>query len=394
MSANAGRARNGEGTAWYNATRGRWEGQIVVREPDGTRRRRKVTGATENIVKARMRELKVDADRGLVARDKNITLATFLRSWIEHTLPRSVAPSTLALYSHIVEAYIIPTIGRRRLSSLSPSDVDDMIRQLSARGLSPNTQRSARSVLRKSLRFAIREKLATSNAATESDPVRVPQRAGRTLTVDEARQFLDFVDDDRLAAAWITGLMVGLRLGELLALEWSDLQLDTAPATLTVRTSLKRLAGVGLVRTETKTLTSMRTVHLPDQTIAALRLHRTRQLEERLAAGEVWEPLPLGADLVFRTEYGTAIDPANLRHRCYKLTEESGIGRRSPHELRHSAASLMLAFGVPLKVVSETLGHSSIRVTADVYGHLVDEQRSQAAEAMSLGLSQRRARKT
>jgi integrase len=124
-------------------------------------------------------------------------------------------------------------------------------------------------------------------------------------------------------------------------------------------------------------------VHLPAPVVGALKAHRRRQLTERLTAGELWTTDPLGADLIFRTPIGTAVDPDNFRNYTYKITTAAGIGRWSPHELRHSAASLLLAQGVPLKSVSEMLGHSSIRVTADVYGHLEDESRAQVADAMT-----------
>ncbi len=117
--------------------------------------------------------------------------------------------------------------------------------------------------------------------------------------------------------------------------------------------------------------------------IEALRQHRRRQAEEQLLAGPEWVARPLGADLVFRTPFGTAVDPDNFRNLTYRVTEAAGLGRWSPHELRHSAASLLLAMGVPLKLVSDVLGHSSIRITADVYGHLLDDAKAEAANAMA-----------
>ncbi|MEO6651202.1 MAG: site-specific integrase [Ilumatobacteraceae bacterium] len=149
---------------------------------------------------------------------------------------------------------------------------------------------------------------------------------------------------------------------------------------------MKRIPGAGLVLEDVKTAGSRRTVYLPDNVGGALRAHRARQAAERLLAGPEWEAKPLGVDLVFRTPFGTAMDPANFRHACYAVTEAAGLGQWSPHELRHSAASLLIAMGVPLKVVSETLGHSSIRVTADVYGHLLEPARQEAAEAMNRAL--------
>jgi integrase len=103
--------------------------------------------------------------------------------------------------------------------------------------------------------------------------------------------------------------------------------------------------------------------------------------------GARWPTAPLGADLVFRTGRGNAIDPSSFWKALREATEAAGLGHWHPHELRHSAASLLLAQGVPLKVISETLGHSSIAVTADVYGHLLDDARAEAAAAMDRALS-------
>jgi integrase len=153
---------------------------------------------------------------------------------------------------------------------------------------------------------------------------------------------------------------------------------------------LKRLPSRGLTLDAPKTKQSRRTLYLPAIAVVALRSHRARQAADRLQAGKLWEPLPLGIDAVFRTQAGTIVDPDNFRHITYKVTEDAKLGRWSPHELRHSSASLLLAQGISLKVVSETLGHSSIRVTSDIYGHLEEPAKVEAADAMNAALGHRR----
>ena len=201
------------------------------------------------------------------------------------------------------------------------------------------------------------------------------------FTPEQARAFLAEVADHRLGAAFTVALALGLRLGELLALTWTDIDLDPDKPRLTVRRALKRSPGIGLIIEDTKTRSSRRTVYLPAFAVSALNNHRQLQAQERATAGDAWHPLPHGLDLVFRTELGTAVDPANFRHYTYNATARAGLGRWSPHELRHSAASLLLGQNIPLKVVSETLGHSSIRITADIYGHLLEPARQEAAHA-------------
>jgi integrase len=381
------RRPNGDGTVYYDSTRRRWEGQLRVTAGDGTTSRRKVTAPTEAEARAKLRALAVAADEARLPRNRNVTVSAFLDEWAKNVLPDSVAPATGRLYADVIRLYIKPHLGKKRIASLRPSEVTAMVRQLSNAGLSPNTIRTARSVLRRALRYALHDGLVTRNAAADAFGIRVPPHQGRTMTPDQAREFITAVGDHRLSAAWTVALACGLRLGETLGLAWSDI--DTTTRTLQVRRALKRHPSHGLELSEPKTASGLRTIHLPELVVQALAQHRNVTAHEADEAGDVWEPLPLGHDLIFRTPIGTAIDPANFRHETYRMTTAAGIGRWTPHELRHSAASLLIAQGVPLKTVSETLGHSSIRVTADVYGHLLDEGRKAAADAMDEALRPR-----
>jgi integrase len=145
-----------------------------------------------------------------------------------------------------------------------------------------------------------------------------------------------------------------------------------------VRRQLKREGGK-LVTSDTKTARSRRAIDLPSPVVESLKAHRVRQATERLALGPAWHD----SGYVFTSSVGTPIDPRNLYREFQTICDKAGLGRWHPHELRHSAASLMLAQGVKLQVVSEVLGHSSIRMTADVYGHVLAPDRRAAATAMS-----------
>lgn len=387
---------NGEGGVRHDKARNRWVGTITMGfDSEGRQLRRSVTGATKKAVLGRMRETQTAADAGQTPAPRDLTVARFLDDWLTKVLPGTIAPATLAQYRHVTKLYIVPLVGQKRLRALSPTDVAVMLRKLGTEykrkrspngevmlGVAPHTQRITRSVLRRALRWAEQEGSVARNVASIAHGVRIDADGGRTLTPEQARALLASLDGHRLEAAFTVALSLGLRLGELLGLAWSDVELDAKPARLTVSRALKRIDGEGLVLQDTKTRSSRRTVHLPTQVAAALKAHRNRQAGEQLIAGPGWEPLPLGLDLVFRTPFGTATDPANFRHTCYRVTEAAGLGEWSPHELRHSCASLLIAQNVPLKVVSELLGHSSIRITADVYGHLLEPSKAEAAEAM------------
>ena len=133
---------------------------------------------------------------------------------------------------------------------------------------------------------------------------------------------------------------------------------------------------------ELKTPKSRRTLALTPELVARFGQHRARQAEVQIAAGVLWQD----HGLIFASEVGTPMDPENFSHSFARLCQRAGLGHWHPHELRHSGASLMLAQGTPLHVVSEVLGHASIAVTKDVYGHLLEDDKRAAAESMSRAL--------
>jgi len=198
---------------------------------------------------------------------------------------------------------------------------------------------------------------------------------------------VEAVRGHRLEAAFVVALGCGLRVSELGGLAWPDVKLNTAgPSTITIRRGVKRVTGLGLIAEEVKTSHSRRTLHLPVAATDALRSHKKRQAEERLQMGARRPEKPLGHDLVFRTLTGLPLDAGAFWRALTAVTVKAGLGHWHPHELRHSAASLMIDADVPLKVVSETLGHSTIGVTADIYSHLLSKSRQQAADAMTRAL--------
>lgn len=377
------RGKRGEVKITHNDSRGRYETKISI-GPDpitGRPRRQLIVGQTEREVRTKLRAAQSAVDEGRTPEVEKRTVQAFMGDWL--AAPSRRRDSTTASYSDIIRLYILPTLGAKKVASLRHEDVYDMLDALEADGKSPNTRRLALSVLRRALKWGVQREVLSRNVAATVDGVPIERKEGRSLTIDQARQLLAAANTDRLAAAWTIALTLGLRRGEVLGLAWSDVDLDAKPATLTVRRTLKRIPRQGLELSEPKTPGSRRRVHLPTPTAATLRAHRKTQLEERLALGTEWPETPLGADLVFRTPFGTPVDPDNFRNMTYRLTT-SALGERwSPHELRHSAASLLIAQGVPLKIVSEVLGHSSIRITSDVYGHLFDDATVVAADAMT-----------
>jgi len=376
----SGRRGHGEG-AIYQRADGRWVGAVDLGWDDGKRRRRVLYGRTRAEVRERIRDLQAQIDGGVVPAPDRLTVAIYLEQWLDR-LSGTIGERSEDTYRRAVRLYLVPTIGSIRLAKLSPADVTKMLQTLQARGLAPETRRLARAVLRRALRRAQQDGILVRNVAALADGPRIPKRDGRTLTPEQAKQFLAAVRGERLEAAYVVTLALGLRRGEVLGLSWEDLDLESDEPTLRVRRQLIR-GRDGLELTSVKTLGSNRTLHVPEPVVAVLRAHWAAQATERVKAGPRWAN---EAHLVFTGPLGAPLDVDAFGKSVPRLMKKAGLGHWHIHELRHSCASLLLAMGVPLEVVSETLGHSSIRVTKDVYGHLLAPARAKAARAMQQAL--------
>jgi integrase len=180
----------------------------------------------------------------------------------------------------------------------------------------------------------------------------------------EAKAFLQAIAGDRLEAIFAVAIALVLRRGEALGLQWSDIDFESR--ILKVNQSLQRLQKK-LVLQELKTKSSRRVIVLPQILIKKLRDHHTRQLKDKLIASSNWQ----NDNLVFCTAFGTPIDPRNVKRKLDSILKNAKIRHYRIHDLRHFCAALLLAQGAELKVISDQLGHSSIRVTGDVYAHVL-----------------------
>jgi integrase len=196
------------------------------------------------------------------------------------------------------------------------------------------------------------------------------------MTSDEATKLLVTVKGSRLEALYAVALALGLRRGEALAVRWDDL--DLVHGTLSVKRTLVRVNGK-LIFNEPKTERSARTIPLPSSCVMLLKSHRARQVQERLAVGPRWQE----NGLVFATTIGTPIEPRNLNRDFHRRCEEAGLRRFRLHDLRHTCASLLLAQGVPARVVMEILGHSGISITLNTYSHVSPAIQQEALDKMN-----------
>jgi integrase len=324
----------------------------------------------------KLKALQRQLDDGLPLPDMTMTVAVLLERWYEDVLRHQVAESAALGYMSVARHHIMPTLGRKKLAALTTSEIDRLLSSKIDSGLAVSTVRRIRSVLAQAIDQGIRWGVVNRNVATLSRAPRAQRVEGRTLTPEQAHRFLSELEGHRNEALYALMLSVGLRRGEALGLRWDDLNERTG--VLQVRRQLKR-ETTGLVVADTKTARSRRAINLPRPMLKMLKAHRAKQASERLALGEAW----IDSGFIFTTSFGSPLDPRNLLREFKTVCERAGLGNWHLHELRHSAASLMLAMGVPLQVVSEVLGHASIRMTADVYGHILAPDRQAAADAMS-----------
>lgn len=372
---------NGEGSIYWNEARQRFEGLLDLgRSADGKRQRRKVTGATRAEVADKLAKVRAEHEAGLPVAGRDMSVAELLDRWVVDVLPSRVEAKTVASYRWAAEEHLKPGLGHSPLRRLSPEDVERFLKAKSKAGLSKATLIRLRAVLGQALRWAEKRGYVMRNAAALADlPADAREsKPGRALTPDEARALLAAIatarpnldDPDgpglphRLEALWLTQLMLGLRPGEVAGLRWADV--DLAGGVIHVRSSLRWTDGEPEL-VAPKTSRSRRSLGAPAPVVEALRRHADRQADEMALLGVRWPAE--WADLVFTSEAGTPIDPANARRELRNVAAKAGLGHLRPYDLRHSAATLLAASGVPLEHVADVLGHDGLRMARLVYVH-------------------------
>ena len=372
------RGRN-EGSI-YQRKDGRWAASITIGWENGKRRRKAFYGKTRAEVATKLTAaLKAHQDGLPLSRERK-TCGQFLDGWIESVKP-TLRPRTWTRYESLIRIHALPEIGRLPLAKIGPEHLERLYARLLVAGQSPASVRQLHAVLHGALKQAARWGLVGRNVADLVSAPRVPRHEIRALSPDEAKRLLDAAQGERLEAIYVIALTAGLRLGELLALRWADV--DTDAGTLRVTGTLQRTRGC-IEIAEPKTKQSRRRVELTTRAIDALRRHKAAQNAERLALGEAW----LDRDLVFCNERGDYLNDSHLRRRSFlPLLERAGLPRTFRfHDLRHSAASLLLGMGTHPKIVSEMLGHSTISITLDLYSHVTPTMGREAAVAMDAAL--------
>lgn len=350
---------------------GRWEASFSL--PDG--KRRFFYTRTQQEAAVKLRQARNALDTGMPLPTERLTVAVFAHQWLDATRP-SIRPRTWQRYEEYLRIHVVPGLGKIPVARLGPADLERLYAAKLQAGLSPTTIAHLHTVIHTALAKALSWGLVGRNVAELATPPRVSRREMKTLDAAQARVFLQAAASDRFEALYVLALSTGMRQGELLGLRWQDVDLDAG--TLSVTATLQRGRG-GYALTEPKTPRSRRRVFLAAPAVAALRRHKVRQLEERLRLGPAWQE----NGLVFTSEAGRPVNATNIcRREFYPLLQRCSLPKIRFHDLRHTAATLLLERGMHQKIVADMLGHSDTGTTLNLYSHTTPAMHQAAAAVM------------
>jgi integrase len=338
-------------------------------------------GKTAAEVRAKLTAARARLADAAPPKDATRTVAVWLSHWRATVLAASDRkPATRELYAALCRVHLeAAPFGAITLDRLRPSDITGLILALKAKGLADSSVRSIYTVLRAALDGAVIDGLLARNPAAQVARPGITRREAAHLDPDAVTALLAAAQGSRHHTALALIASTGLRRGEALALAWDHVDLDAGQ--LSVTGTLARIDGE-LAVSPPKTARSRRIVPLHPGIVALLRRHKVTQNEERLRLGDQWR----GSGLVFTSELGGPVDPRNLLRVVETAARLAGYEGIGVHTLRHSAAVAWLESGVHIKAVADLLGHSSIAITGDVYGHTSDHAARTAIDGLGARL--------
>jgi len=358
-----------EGTI-YQRKDGLWIVQVTIQS-----KRVSKYFKTQSECREWLRNTQSQIQNGLTLAGVQTTLKEFLNQWLI-SYRSSVHPNTSVQYEGIIRLHLIPVLGHLKLKDLRTDQIQALYTGETKRGTSPRMIQYIHAVLRRALNIALRWGLINRNPALSVTLPKLKRKEMKTLNDSQVRVFLSAAKGLRHEALFWMAVFTGLREGELFGLKWSDL--DWGKKYLKVQRQLQRIQGKGMVFTEPKTAAGKRMIVLSTAMVAKLREHLDHHQQERISAGDRWQE----HDLLFPSTLGTPMDPSNMYKDFKDTLKKAGLPDIRFHDLRHTAATLMLLQGTHPKIVQERLGHSDISLTMNTYSHVLPSMQEEAAEKM------------
>ena len=367
----------------YQRSDGRWAGAVSL----GGGKRKTVYGRTAEETREKLDQIKSNLKLGITLAPERTTLAEVCALWLD-AKRETVRPKTYESYSGLLRKHVLPNLGRMRLSNITPTHLERFyVARLEV--VSPKTTRNLHIVLRQMLDWAVRRDLVSRNPArlvSNDELPRMPKKQITVFSPQQARDLIDASRDTESEALITLALSTGARVGELMGLSWGkitfreDVHSNVVGGKVRIDSSLQYIDGEPKLF-DPKTAAGRRTLELPTVATPSLIRRREKQRADAKRARGGWRN---DFDLVFTTEAGRPLN-RNMVLRKYlrPLLAKSGLSERTRfHDLRHAAASLLLAQGTPIPVVSEMLGHSNSSITMSIYSHALPDAPTVAAANM------------
>jgi integrase len=385
-----GRAANGSGSIRKRKD-GLWEARYVIGRNPGTGKliRKSVYGATADEAAKKLRAATAAVDENSYLEPEKMPLKQWLGIWLaEYT--GSVKPGTIKAYKSNVELHIIPAVGAVRLSELRPHDCQVFINSLSKRKrgkaeLSAKTVKNIHGVLHKALETAVKVEYVRINPANNVELPRIEQKEIRPFMGAEISTFQKTIKGDHSESLFFVALYSGMRLSELLGLQWQCVNFETGVIKVDKQLLVKRGSDTqrefGVPKNN-----KPRRVKVASAVMDTLKAVRKEQIVWKLKAGALWEN---ALDLVFTDEIGNNIPHATIEHRFKRIVTAMGLPAMRFHDLRHTYATESIRLGVAIKTISEALGHYSTAFTMDIYGHVTEQMENDAALRMQDAIIER-----
>lgn len=349
---------------------GKWEFQIPMgKNPDGSRKR--ITGggfaSQEEAEQALIKKL-YEINAGLFVEPSKETVYNFFVTWLAQKQGQ-LKPSTYAKYRGHVNNHVIPFLRSLALSKLTTQHIQHMYLSLQKKN-SPRTIKHLHLMLSQALKRAVKLKIISENPAENCLLPKVVTPEAGHWSVEELRQFLSIAKSSRWYTAFLLAAYTGARQGEILALQWKNI--DLFKGTVTIKNSVSK-AETGFKVSTPKTRSSLRQVNLPPSVVAELRqLKAIRQISRRRVKTDA-RVFDQPSDFVVHTFNGKYLNPRNFSKEWYRLIKLSGLNQIRFHDLRHTHATLLLQAGINMKAVSRRLGHSTVGITLDTYSHVTPQ---------------------
>ena len=328
--------------------------------------------------KEKLKQLIRENEQGSLVTERNQKLKDYLDDWLKMRRDsHAIKTTTYVSYNSYIHRNVIPELGNITLQQLTGTHIQKLYTLLRNRGISSNTIHLIHTILSVALNDAVKWHRIMFNPCKHLTAPRAQKTEMKYITHEQAMQLLEAAKGYRIENIILLAVSLGLRRGEILGLHWDDI--DFVQDKLYVRRTVSYIppqdgAQHMYLETDPKTATSKRTIILPAFIQEALKTHRSFQLQERLKAGEAWEQ----NNLVFCSSLGKHVKPSSLRDQFKCALEKASLPDMRFHDLRHSAATILLSMGVNIKVIQELLGHANISITLDIYSHVTPDMQRDA----------------